>query len=150
MRSAFIAGWAAVLAAAGFGQAASAQEVTLRAVSAFAEKTTYSRGFELFIERVNKDGKGVLQINYIGGPKAIPTFEQGNAVRNGVDVETQGDGKGRVRVSGGAARDQGEHKVEAGIDVARWLGFPLHRVADREEERPVDGQLLGPLAESRQ
>src|SRR5215470_2268496 len=80
MRSTFIAG-ALVIAAA---SAASAQEVTLRAVSAFAEKTTYSRGFELFIERVNRDGKGVLQINYIGGPKAMPPFEVGNALKSGV------------------------------------------------------------------
>ena len=80
MRSAFIAGLVAVLAAA----TSSAQEVTLRAVSAFAEKTTYSRGFELFIERVNRDGKGVLQINYIGGPKAMPPFEIGNALKSGV------------------------------------------------------------------
>src|SRR5262247_593590 len=80
MRSTFIAG-AVVIAAA---SAASAQEVTLRAVSAFAEKTTYSRGFELFIERVNEAGKGVLQINYIGGPKAMPPFEVGNALKSGV------------------------------------------------------------------
>src|SRR2546430_4736118 len=80
MRSTFIAG-AVVIAAA---TVASAQEVTLRAVSAFAEKTTYSRGFELFIERVNRDGKGVLQINYIGGPKAMPPFEVGNALKGGV------------------------------------------------------------------
>src|SRR6202040_3432667 len=59
-------------------------EVTLRAVSAFAEKTTYSRPFELFIERVNEDGKGVLRINYIGGPKAMPPFEVGNALKGGV------------------------------------------------------------------
>src|SRR5882757_6662768 len=65
-------------------RSASAQEVTLRAVSAFAEKTTYARGFELFIDRVNKEGKGVLQINYIGGPKAMPPFETGNALKSGV------------------------------------------------------------------
>jgi TRAP-type transport system periplasmic protein len=59
-------------------------EVTLRAVSAFAEKTTYSRPFELFIERVNEAGKGVVQINYIGGPKAMPPFEVGNALKGGV------------------------------------------------------------------
>ena len=59
-------------------------EVTLRAVSAFAEKTTYSRPFELFIERVNEAGKGALQINYIGGPKAMPPFEVGNALKSGV------------------------------------------------------------------
>jgi TRAP-type transport system periplasmic protein len=61
-----------------------AQEVTLRAVSAFAEKTTYSRGFEKFIDQVNSDGKGVIQINYIGGPKAMPPFEVGNALKTGV------------------------------------------------------------------
>jgi TRAP-type transport system periplasmic protein len=63
---------------------ASAQEAHLRGVSAFAEKTTYSRGFEKFIERVNAAGKGVIQINYIGGPKAMPPFEVGNALKNGV------------------------------------------------------------------
>ena len=61
-----------------------AQEITLRAVSAFAENTEFSRNFERFIERVNKDGKGHVQINYIGGPRAIPSFEIGNAVRSGV------------------------------------------------------------------
>ena len=73
-----------LLAAMGMSQAATAQEVTLRAVTAFAEKTTYSRGFEKFIERVNAEGKGVVHINYIGGPKAMPPFEVGNALKNGV------------------------------------------------------------------
>ena len=63
---------------------ASAQEVTLRAVTSFAEGTQFSKGFERFIEKVNKDGKGVIQINYIGGPRAIPPFEIGNAVRSKV------------------------------------------------------------------
>jgi TRAP-type C4-dicarboxylate transport system substrate-binding protein len=63
---------------------ASAQEVTLRAVTSFAEGTQFSKNFERFIEKVNKDGKGVIQINYIGGPRAMPPFEVGNAVRTGV------------------------------------------------------------------
>jgi TRAP-type C4-dicarboxylate transport system substrate-binding protein len=33
---------------------------------------------------VNQDGKGVIQINYIGGPRAVPPFEVGNAVRTRV------------------------------------------------------------------
>lgn len=72
------------VAALGFSTAVGAQEVTLRGVSSFAEKTTYSRGFERFIERVNEAGKGVIRINYIGGPKAMPPFEVGNALKNGV------------------------------------------------------------------
>lgn len=64
--------------------AAAAQEVTLRAVTSFAEGTQFSKNFERFIERVNKDGKGVIQINYIGGPRAMPPLEVGNAVRSKV------------------------------------------------------------------
>ena len=61
-----------------------AQEVTLRAITAFAEGTWGSKNFERFVEKVNKDGKGIVQINYIGGPRAMPPFEVGNAVRSGV------------------------------------------------------------------
>src|SRR6478609_8170526 len=64
--------------------AAGAQEITLKAITAFAENTTYSRPFEHFINRVNQDGKGIIQINYIGGPKAMPPFEVGNALKGGV------------------------------------------------------------------
>jgi TRAP-type C4-dicarboxylate transport system substrate-binding protein len=63
---------------------ASAQEVTLKGITSFAENTFYSRGFEKFIGRVNAEGKGKVQINYIGGPKAMPPFEVGNALKNGV------------------------------------------------------------------
>jgi TRAP-type transport system periplasmic protein len=64
--------------------AAMAQEVTLKAVTSFAEKTTYSKPFERFIERVNEAGKGLIHINYIGGPKAMPPFEVGKALSGGV------------------------------------------------------------------
>jgi len=63
---------------------ACAQEVTLRVVSAFAENSTYVKRLEAWIARVNAEGKGTLQLNFIGGPKAIPTFEVGNAVKTGV------------------------------------------------------------------
>src|SRR5499426_3045948 len=51
-----------------------AQEVALKGITAFAEKTLNSRGFERFIEIVNTEGKGKLRIDYIGGPKAMPPF----------------------------------------------------------------------------
>lgn len=63
---------------------AAAQEVTLRVVSAFPENSLYVKRLESWIERVNAEGKGVLQLNFIGGPKAIPTFEMGKAVQGGV------------------------------------------------------------------
>jgi TRAP-type transport system periplasmic protein len=74
-----------VALAAGLGiMPAAAQEVTLRAVTAFAEGTQFSKNFERFIEKVNADGKGLIRINYIGGPRAMPPFEVGNAVRTKV------------------------------------------------------------------
>src|SRR3990172_1436641 len=60
------------------------QEVTLRMVSAFPENQYYVTRLLEWIQKVNVGGKGTLQINFIGGPKAIPTFEVGNAVRTGV------------------------------------------------------------------
>jgi TRAP-type C4-dicarboxylate transport system substrate-binding protein len=79
-----LAGAGLALACAFAPLAAGAQEITLKAVNAFTEGTYYARNFERFVEKVNKEGKGLVQINYIGGPKAIPTFEQGNALKSGV------------------------------------------------------------------
>lgn len=61
-----------------------AQETTLRLVSAFPENGIYVQRLLPWIQKFNAEGKGVLQINFIGGPKAIPTFEVGNAVKTGV------------------------------------------------------------------
>jgi TRAP-type C4-dicarboxylate transport system substrate-binding protein len=77
------------LAAAGvlaFGAChAMAQEVTIKAVSAWAEGNFFSINFEKFVQKVNADGKGVIQINFLGGgQKVMPPFEVGNAVKSGV------------------------------------------------------------------
>jgi len=76
--------WLALAAAALAPALASAQEVTLRVVSAFPENQYYVKRTVEWIDKANKEGKGVLQMNFIGGPKAIPTFEVGNAVKTGV------------------------------------------------------------------
>jgi TRAP-type C4-dicarboxylate transport system substrate-binding protein len=71
-----------VLAAAAVPVAA--QETTLNAVVFVPRNTTFGEIFVRFTEQVNKEGKGLVQVKLIGGPDAIPTFEQGNAIRNGV------------------------------------------------------------------
>ena len=73
---------ATALAAA--SMAAQAQETTLRLVSAFPETATYVKHMMPWIQKFNAEGKGNVQINFIGGPKAIPTFEVGTSVKNGV------------------------------------------------------------------
>jgi TRAP-type C4-dicarboxylate transport system substrate-binding protein len=64
--------------------AAAAQETTLNAVLFVPRNTTFGEMFVRFVDHVNREGKGLVQIKLIGGPDAIPTFEQGNAIRNGV------------------------------------------------------------------
>lgn len=61
-----------------------AQEVTLKAVNAFQEGTYFAKNFEDFVKKVNAEGKGLLQINYLGGPKAMPAAEHATAIRRGV------------------------------------------------------------------
>src|SRR5689334_23369329 len=73
-----------VALAALFPLAASEQAETLQVISRIPENQFYVKRTIEWIEKVNKDGKGVLQLDFIGGPKAIPTFEVGKAVQSGV------------------------------------------------------------------
>ena len=74
----------ALLAAALAAVPAAAQETNLRVVSAFPENFIYVKRLENWIEKLNAEGKGTLQLTFIGGPKAIPTFEVGKSVQGGV------------------------------------------------------------------
>jgi TRAP-type C4-dicarboxylate transport system substrate-binding protein len=76
--------WLAAAAGAALPALAGAQEVTLKLVSAFPETATYVKHMTPWIQKFNAGGKGIAQINFIGGPKAIPTFEVGTSVKNGV------------------------------------------------------------------
>lgn len=64
--------------------AVAAAETTLKAVNAFNPDTFFARRFGAFVQKVNEEGKGLVQIKVVGGPEAIPVFEVGNAVRSGV------------------------------------------------------------------
>ena len=68
----------------GLSASAWAQETTLRLVSAFTENGIYVQRLQPWMAKFNAEGKGLLQINFIGGPKAMPSFEVGNAVKTGV------------------------------------------------------------------
>ena len=75
---------AVTLAVSAFASVAVAQEVTLKLGTGFAENSMYVKRLLDWAAKVNAEGKGQLQINFIGGPKAIPTFEVGKSVRSGV------------------------------------------------------------------
>ena len=64
---------------------AHAQEITLKAISAWPSDNYFSLNFEKFVAKVNAEGKGLVQINNLGGgAKVMPPFEVANAVKSGV------------------------------------------------------------------
>ncbi|MFO1352942.1 MAG: TRAP transporter substrate-binding protein DctP [Gammaproteobacteria bacterium] len=74
-----------LILAAGAGAGSLAEEITLKAVSAFADGTTFSKNFQRFADKVNETGKSKLQINYLGGgEKVMNPFELGKSIQTGV------------------------------------------------------------------
>ena len=62
---------------------AAAQDV-IRAVTAFPSQLAFSQSFLGFVELVNERGAGVVEIQYLGGPEAIPQNQQMDAAARGV------------------------------------------------------------------
>jgi len=148
---------AAACAAAAIPAIAAAQEVSLRLVSAFPESVFYVKRTTDWIAEVNKDGKGILQINFIGGPKAIPTFEVGNAVKTGVvdmamttgayytNVMPEADALKLAEVSAAEQRKNGAFDLinkiwqEKGnmVYLARVVDFtPFHLYVNKKIDKP--------------
>jgi TRAP-type C4-dicarboxylate transport system substrate-binding protein len=61
--------------------------VVIKAVSFIAKDHLVSAYAKVFVERVNKQAKGRLRIDYLGGPEVIPPFEQVEALRKGAVVQ---------------------------------------------------------------
>ncbi|MCE3249045.1 MAG: dctP1, partial [Geminicoccaceae bacterium] len=59
-------------------------EDVLRALSMLPKPVAYTQSFLQFVDRLNAAGEGVVQIEFVGGPEAIPTFDQPEALRTGV------------------------------------------------------------------
>lgn len=63
---------------------ATEKPVTLKAVSAFPQNNRMNNALWMLQKRVKEGSRGRLEINWGGGPEAIPTFQLVEAIRNGV------------------------------------------------------------------
>lgn len=120
----------------------SAQEVTLRAISAFNEGGDISEHFERFVKKVNAEGKGLVQINFVGGPKAMPPFELGKAIKAGIVDMVYGPGAFYTNVMPEALgltfttltakqqREQGVYEVINQVMGQRMNAYYLARAVD--------------------
>lgn len=74
----------AAAALAGIGLHCAAAETTLKVVSVFPRNHTFNIPVFEMIEALNARNKGVLQLQFIGGPEAVPPTEQLAALQRGV------------------------------------------------------------------
>ena len=140
-----------------------AAEELLRAVHAFPNFLVYTKTFLSFVEEVNARGKGIVQIQVMGGPEAIKMFEQPNAVRDGVVdmVHTPGSFYGaavpeidamvaskknavETRLNGGTAMMDAAHQKRFNVKYLAWIdsgvGFNIVTV-NEPKFRSSDGVL---------
>jgi TRAP-type C4-dicarboxylate transport system substrate-binding protein len=75
---------AAVTLCAGLAAPLSAQEATLSAVYSLPATNDLMKSYFAFVEDVNANGEGILQIELRGGTEAVPRNEQMNAVSRGI------------------------------------------------------------------
>lgn len=75
---------AASLALVWSGAAAAEAQLKAGYFAPASSKSPVRGAFEMFVEKVNEDGKGLVQITQQVGPDAIPGFQLGNAIKNGL------------------------------------------------------------------
>ncbi len=75
---------ALVITVAGLAPGVVAAQTVLRTISGFSAGSAISRTFDEFVEKVNSDPAAPVRFRIMGGPEAMPPFQLGNAIRNGV------------------------------------------------------------------
>lgn len=63
---------------------AAAEEVVLKAVTGVPAPSPVAQSFFQYMERVNERGKGIVRIDYLGGPEATPPSRQAAALTRGI------------------------------------------------------------------
>lgn len=84
MRNRILAFVAAAFAAYGFAGGAAAAEIELKAVAGVPTRSVVTQVFLRWVEEVNKKGKGLVQIKYLGAGEITPTVQQAAALKRGL------------------------------------------------------------------
>lgn len=137
-----------------------AEEIEIKAVTAFPKPVEFAKSFARFVEKANEMGEGVFQINYMGGPEVIPPPQQAQAIRRGVIDMQYGPGTyylGEMpevdawvgstvsamegREKGGFAIMQEVYKEGLGAYLLAHIdtGVDFHIYLTEEPERTADG-----------
>jgi TRAP-type transport system periplasmic protein len=151
----------AMVSAAAPGPAA-AQEVALKAVTAWSRNLPFVDQYMEWIKRVNDQGKGRIRIDYVGGPEVYPSFEQLEPLKRGVfasiitstayvagalpELNATWFGFGatpaELRASGLVAALDKVTREKHGVAV---IGLPLQMQFNLYLKRPIEGANLSGL-----
>lgn len=141
---------------------AQAEEVTLRGLSFLPKQLSFTKSYLEFIDMVNKAGKGVVKIRYVGGPEVTKQPQMGLALKNGfIDILSAPPGiylnlfpEGDAIF--GSTTNPLEHRKNGGIDLlnkimakkmgARILahadgGFGFHLFLKEQPKMKPDGSV---------
>lgn len=150
---------AALTASVALTGAAKAEDV-IRAVTAFPKPLAFSQSFLGFVDLVNERGKGVVQIQYLGGPEVFPQNQQMDAVARGVvdmhygpasfhlGVMPEADAWVGSTVTAMQARENGGFQVmqeafrdELNVELLAHIdsGIQFHIYTTNEPKRAEDG-----------
>jgi TRAP-type transport system periplasmic protein len=141
---------------------ASAQEVVLKAVTAWSRNLPFVDQYIEWIKRVNDKGKGRIRIDYVGGPEVYPSFEQLEPLKRGVfaSIITStayvagalpelnatwfgfGASPAELRASGLVAALDKVTREKHGVTVT---GLPLQMQFNLYLKRPIEGANLSGL-----
>jgi len=137
-------------------------EETLRAISAFPKPLAFSQSFQGFADLVNEKGKGVIKIDYVGGPEMFPSNQQVDAVRRGVIDMQYGPASyylgtmpeadawvgstvsaAEARANGGFATMQKAFSEKLGVNLLAHLdtGVQFHVYTIDEPKRTAEGDV---------
>ncbi len=139
---------------------ARAEEVVLKAVTAFPASLEFAQSFQRFVAKANELGKGIVKIQYMGGPEVVPPPQQAQAVRRGVIDMQYGPGTYylgdmpevdawvgstvsamEARKNGGFAVMQEVYKQKLGAYLLAHIdsGVDFHIYLTEEPKRTADG-----------
>jgi TRAP-type transport system periplasmic protein len=141
---------------------ASAQEVVLKAVTAWSRNLPFVDQYIEWIRRVNDNSKGRIRIDYVGGPEVYPSFEQFEPLKRGVfaSIITStayvagalpelnatwfgfGASPAELRASGLVAALDKVTREKHGVTVT---GLPLQMQFNLYLKRPIEGANLSGL-----
>lgn len=114
------------------------QVFTLKTATWADKNLTQNAGYDVFVDLVEKNSNGRIKIEYVGGPEAIPAFNQGEAVQNGtVDLVWTAAGYYSELVPEALAAAPSELTYEEELERGAW------EFMSKFHEEKMNAKLLG-------